>query len=144
MERKELKMGTNIRPAVSSKNKYWIDREKYYELKHFCRQYPAWKKAYSAFTTGKLTPSYSEKVQISNFEMPTEEFATLLYELSHKIQLVDVCATEADPELAKYLRLSVTEGFSFDYLKTTLDMPCGRDTFYDRYRKFFWLLSKRR
>jgi hypothetical protein len=23
-------------------------------------------------------------------------------------------------------------------------MPCGRDTYYDRYRRFFWLLDKMR
>ena len=29
------------------------------------------------------------------------------------------------------------------YLKSKLDIPCGRDMYYDRYRRFFWLLIKR-
>ena len=29
------------------KNQYWIDKHRYYELKHFCLQYPWWKKAYA-------------------------------------------------------------------------------------------------
>ena len=33
-------MGTQIRPELSEKNLYWIDRHRYYELKHFCLQYP--------------------------------------------------------------------------------------------------------
>lgn len=39
-------MGTTIRPEISKKNRYWIDKHRYYELKHFCLQYPTWKKAY--------------------------------------------------------------------------------------------------
>ncbi len=41
-------MPTNVRPEVSKKNPYYIERERYYELKHFCRQYPIWKKAHAA------------------------------------------------------------------------------------------------
>lgn len=41
-------MGTTIRPEISKKNRYWIDKHRYYELKHFCLQYPTWKKAHSS------------------------------------------------------------------------------------------------
>ena len=41
-------MGTEIRPELSDKNPYWIGKHRYYELKHFCLQYPIWKKAYAA------------------------------------------------------------------------------------------------
>ena len=40
-------MATKIRPVLSEKNKYYIDKHRYYELKHFCLQYDDWKKAYS-------------------------------------------------------------------------------------------------
>ena len=35
-------MGTVIRPEVSKSNEYWIPRDRYYELEHFCLQYPSW------------------------------------------------------------------------------------------------------
>lgn len=35
-------------PELSEKNPYWIERHRYYELKHFCLQYPLWKKMYEA------------------------------------------------------------------------------------------------
>ena len=41
-------MGTVIRPEITKKNKYWIEKHRYYELKHFCLQYPIWRKAYAA------------------------------------------------------------------------------------------------
>ena len=37
-------MGTTIRSEISKKNEYWIEKHRYYELKHFCMQYPIWKK----------------------------------------------------------------------------------------------------
>jgi hypothetical protein len=47
VERGEALMGTTIRPELSEKNPYWIEKHRYYELKHFCLQYPIWRKAYS-------------------------------------------------------------------------------------------------
>lgn len=29
-------MSTTIRPELSEKNQYWLDKHRYYELKHFC------------------------------------------------------------------------------------------------------------
>lgn len=40
-------MSTTVRSEISKKNIYWIEQHRYYELKHFCLQYPLWKKAYS-------------------------------------------------------------------------------------------------
>lgn len=33
------------RAEVSKRNKYYISKHRYYELKHFCLQYPEWKHA---------------------------------------------------------------------------------------------------
>lgn len=41
-------MGTTIRAKISSNNKWWISRHRYYELKHFCMQYWDWKKEIEA------------------------------------------------------------------------------------------------
>lgn len=38
-------MRNDMRPELSQKNPYWIGKHRYYELKHFCLQYPIWKKA---------------------------------------------------------------------------------------------------
>ena len=40
-------MATVIRAELSKNNKYWISKHRYYELKHFCLQYPEWQKEYS-------------------------------------------------------------------------------------------------
>jgi len=41
-------MGTTIKPELPDKNKHYIEKHRYYELKHFCLQYQAWKRAYAA------------------------------------------------------------------------------------------------
>jgi len=46
--------------------------------------------------------------------------------------------------LHRYILKAVTEGLSYTYLRTRMDIPCGKDMYYDRYRKFFWLLSQER
>lgn len=103
-------MATVIRAEISRKNKYWINKHRYYELKHFCLQYPIWKQK-----------------------------RDLVY-----ASMIERTAIEADPYLHNYIIKGVTEGRSYIYLRTVLGIPCGKDMYYDRYRKFFWLLSESR
>lgn len=102
-----LALMQNLRSELSKKNKYWIDKNRYYELKYFCLQYPLWKRAY-------------------------------------EMKEIEEAALKADPYLASYILKAVTEGLSFNYLKSRLEIPCGRDMYYDRYRRFFWLLNRSR
>lgn len=51
---------------------------------------------------------------------------------------------EADQVLYNYILKAVTEELSYTYLKSKLKIPCGKDMYYDRYRRFFWLLSNSR
>lgn len=138
-------MATVIRPEISEKNKYWIDKHRHYELKHFCLQYPEWKKAYAEFSDVSIPLSMMERIPTSNIPGdPTAKRALMRTYYSEKIKLIEKTALETDIYLHKYILRAVTEGLSFTYLKTRLDIPCGKDMYYDRYRRFFWLLSKAR
>lgn len=61
-----------------------------------------------------------------------------------RICTIEKAARDADPYLASYILKAVTEGLSYSYLKARLEIPCGRDMYYDRYRRFFWLLDRKR
>ena len=50
-------MATTIRPELSEKNPYWIEKHRYYELKHFCLQYPIWRKAYASLNSFSSKPA---------------------------------------------------------------------------------------
>lgn len=138
-------MATVIRPELSTKNKYWIDKHRHYELKHFCLQYPTWKRTYRALeqlgvtmTTFDRTPGNGAPTDV------TAKYAIRKFYYSSKIDMVEKAAREADQDLYLYILKAVTEGLSYTYLKTSMDIPCSKDTYYDRYRRFFWLLNESR
>lgn len=138
-------MATVIRPEISEKNKYWISKHRHYELKHFCLQYPTWKKEYELFGIPTLSAAVLERIPSGNIHGdPTAEFVLRKARYQEKIELIERIAREADKCLYEYILKAVTEGLSFTYLKTRMGIPCGRDMFYDRYRRFFWLLSEAR
>lgn len=138
-------MGTTIRPEISKKNRYWISKHRYYELKYFCLQYPGWRKAYSELVEyGVAVSNISNEFRTTDISDPTAKIAILKMNCMDRIEMVEKAAMEADKYLYKYIIKAVTEGHSYVYLKSKLDIPCSRETYYDRYRKFFWLLSHRR
>lgn len=139
-------MSTDIRPEISKKNKYWISKHRYYELRHFCLQYPDWKKAYSKLEleVSAGTSKIESVGRTSDISDPTARLAILQSECFRKIEMIEKAAVMADEELSLYILKAVTEATPVTYLQTVMGMPCSRDTFYDRYRKFFWILSSAR
>ena len=138
-------MATLIRAEISEKNKYWIDKHRHYELKHFCLQYPDWKQAYAEFDNIDIPLSMIDRMPTSNLPGdPTAKRAVMKAHYMDKIRLIEKAAMDADRYLYKYIIKAVTEGLSYTYLKSKLDIPCSRDMYYDRYRRFFWLLSNSR
>ena len=139
-------MGTTIRAKISPKNKYWISEHRYYELKHFCLQYPEWKKAYNSIDEMSISsPNLSETSSNTNIITDiTAKCAIAKTFYLDKIEMIEKAAKEADSELYNYILKAVTEGLSFTNMKTKLNIPCGKDMYYDRYRKFFWILNRTR
>lgn len=138
-------MATVIRPEISVKNKYWIDKHRHYELKHFCLQYPMWKKAYAEAVSSCTYLLDAERASSTGVHSDlTAKYAMKKAYYSDRIKLVERIAMETDDYLYGYILKAVTEGLSYTHLKARLEIPCGRDMFYDRYRKFFWLLSQSR
>lgn len=139
-------MSTVIRPELSEKNKYWISRHRYYELKHFCLQYPEWKKALLAIEDLSISSPRLDDIPSSTYTHgdPTSRQAIAKAYYSDKIEMLERIVQETDKELAGYILLAVTEELSYNHLKTKMDIPCGKDMYYDRYRRFFWLLNKER
>lgn len=139
-------MATVIRPQISEKSKYYIDKHRYYELKHFCLQYKEWKKGYELCNESIIFASNLEHSPsgCSGHSDLTAKYAMRCVEYAKRIHIIEKAAMEADKDLYMYLLKAVTEGLSYAYLKTKLDIPCGKDMYYDRYRRFFWLLSESR
>lgn len=138
-------MSTTIRPELSERNPYWIEKHRYYELKHFCMQYPFWVNARAALDgLSRKRMELAVLLATGSHSDPTAKCALARAFYSERIEMLERVALNADRELASYILKGVTGGVSYDYLKARLDIPCCKDTYYDRYRRFFWLLHKER
>ncbi len=134
-----------MKPTISKNNDYFVEKHRYYELKHFCLQYPEWKKALDSLDSSLKSPSLStlpdRNATPSN---PTEKIAYARAYYSERIAMVEESVREADADLYGYLLQTVTEGMSYDSLKAHDTMPVGRAEYYARLRKLYWLIHLRR
>lgn len=137
-------MATTIRPELSEKNRYWIERHRYYELKHFCLQYPIWKKSYLALDGLSRRPNDLALFQNNEHGDPTARCAEAREVYRKRMELVEQTAIATDADLSNYILRAVTEGISYDGLKMRFDIPCSKDVYYELYRRFFWLLNQKR
>lgn len=132
-----------LKAELSEKNKYWISRHRYYELKHFCLQYPEWRRLYANLEF-KMEGKLGDGISSSNVSDPTAKLGQMRADLKRAMELVERCAVDADPVLGKYVLKGVIYGITFVRLQTMEEIPCGKDLYYDCYRRFFWLLSQRK
>lgn len=136
---------TRNRPKVSQNNKYYISKHRFYELKHFCLQYSEWVNKCNLYK-GYICTSSVVRINgtIGNVQDPVCDIYARIEDLSSKIRMVKEACELADEQLSSYILKAVTEDRSFTYLQTVLEIPCSRSTFYDRYRKFYFILSNLR
>ena len=137
-------MSTVTRPELSEKNKFWIEKHRYYELKHFCLQYTIWKKARAALTGLASRPQDLERYFSGKHSDPTAKCAEARLFYTERMELVENAARATDEELAVYILMGVTDGLSYDHLRVAYNIPCCKEVYYRLYRKFFWLLNKTR
>ena len=138
-------MSTVIRPEISERSAFYISKHRYYELKHFCLQYPEWREKLKQidglivnldrFAAGAKGGGYSD---------PTALYAEARVFLSQRMEMVDRAAEKACGYLAKAMIESVTHGISYEKMAARGLVCCGKEAWYAAYRKFFWLLDKSR
>lgn len=138
-------MCTNVRPVVSKKKEYWISKERYYELKHFCFQYKDWQKMLLALEGLNLNGNLPEFFTTDKYPTsPVERVVIAREHYKNLINMVEEAARLADIDICKFVLMAVTDDISCTSLITKYDMPCGKDKFYVAYRRFFWHLSQLR
>lgn len=128
-------MGNIIRAEVSENNPYWIEKHRYYELKHFCLQYPIWKRNYVSLDgLSSRSTNYVAVIANSTVCDPTAKIGMLKSYFSKRMDMIEKTAERTDTELAEYILKGVTEGWSYDIIKARLEIPCCKDTYYKEYR----------
>ena len=132
------------KPELSKKNKYYLPKHRYYELKHFCLQYPGWKHHLDILSDWPNRVAKQGRDDTNKDRRPTEQIIMKKMFLKERIELVERVAKETDPVIGPYILRGVTEERSYDQLRAAHDIPCCKDVYYNLYRKFFYLLSEAR
>lgn len=105
-----------VKSELSQNNKYWIPRHRYFELKHFCLQYPEWKKEYiellSTYPLYAVVNEHNSTMQrlkrkLALLDVTDEQTASGKLDLI--IQLPYVVKTEARREQANRRRQDLEE-----------------------------------
>lgn len=130
-----------IRPELSNKNCYKLDKNRYYELKYFCFQYAEW--VHQLEVLDGYSRTNGIQIEPNNGSYGNKTYSTVAKRETYlkKIDLIKRVATEVDGYLSKYLIKGITENLSYDILKVRFDIPCSRGVYYKKYRQFFALLD---
>ena len=137
-------MSTDIRPEISKRKPFWISKHRFYELKHFCLQYSEWQDELKLISCGKH-PLAEEKIgKSAGPGDPVLSCVIKREELNDHIDMVDKAAKVCSEELGKYVFKGVTRGISYEHLLAQNGIPCCKETYYESFRRFFWILSKMR
>lgn len=124
--------------------KYNISRHRFAQLYHFCLQYPEWRDELKYKTDNVCSVEITDMPTAHNNESNVEKLAIRRAQLESKCKLIEQTAMEADPDIYQYLIKAVTcECISYNYLRTYMGIPCGKNYYYDKRRKFYYLLSKK-
>ena len=104
------------------KTEYALSKHRFYELKHFCLQYPEWKKLYS------ILDGWSKEAGKSEGDTTSRD-GIKRCDICRNVELIEYCAMITDRDILRY----VTD--------SGIGLPA--ELRYS-YRRFFWELSKRR
>lgn len=102
--------------------------------------YHEWEREYEALEETSQAITLDDMPHSHNPVNMLENVAIRRAELAEKMKVVEDTAEEADPELSKYILKGVTDD---DAKYENLNIPCSRNTYYDRRRKFYYLLNKK-
>lgn len=112
------------------KSKYALSKHRFYELKHFCLQFPEWEALYS------VIDGWSEESGTDTSDT-TSRYGIQMAELAYKMELVRGTATDVGKQYAEMIFEAAAYGKSPKLLSDQKD-------FWYYYRLFFWELSKKR
>lgn len=139
-------MSNRVRTKLSVKNPYYISPERMLELRHFVYQYDSWKrwlKDYS-FKYGMIT--YDVIYHDRNICKPVEEEVERRDRFLSHIDMVNKTLensfSEIPDRVLNYILEAITTNKPYEWLRTKHNVPFGKDYYFKRYRKFYWLLDK--
>lgn len=123
--------------------RYSLSRFEYNYAKWYSLKYNEWLEEYNQLKDSVSGTHFEEAVQGGKGSNPTERLGARRAELRNKMLKVEHAAWDAGGDLAKYVLLGViNENVTFEVLKQKYQIPCERKLYYEKRRKYYYLLSK--
>lgn len=147
-------MATTIRPTLSTKNPYWLPKDRFYELKHFCLQYPVWKDAYEHIDSAiehdveRLNIMCAKPIAYGKnpayvAAQAREAFYTKMHMIELSADIADHTLNKKSTELKKLLIEAVSYGYAYDtMLARHPDMNISKGIWKNAYRCFFYNMNR--
>lgn len=137
---------TDVRTGLK-KSKWRLPKYEHRMLLNFALQYNDWVKELD-YIRGLKAIQDGAGVHGSVPGDPTGSSAAKAAELSEKIRLVDEAAEEAGEDLALWIKESVVSRkdgrpYSYSVMRSEYRIPCSRDIFLERRRKFYYILAQK-
>lgn len=124
--------------------KYKLSKHEYLKAYHYALCYNDWRLEYAALSDNMKAIRYSDMPHGNGPGDLTELYGQKRAELSEKMHNVESAALEADPDIGEFiLYAAINEGVTFKYLQSEKHIPCSHNLYYDRRRKFYYLLNKK-
>lgn len=121
---------------------YYVEKERYLELLHHCRQYSSW-----LVKANEILLSFPKMCDVNLGNEWRDSVASKAAERERyliKADTIKNLCQEVCPEAHRYLLICIVGGHSYDTIEAKFDtLPISRHRFYEAYRKFFWLLDKK-
>lgn len=126
----------------TERSKWYIQKEVYLTVIHYCRQYPLWAAELETEPDASKAIVYDkERVQSSNKYDATSEIAMHRHVIAQKKAVIDKVSEEVAGDMAKWLRLGVCYGMTFPDLEAR-GIPCADKTYYRMRKRFYYEVSK--
>lgn len=128
------------------RGKWKIDKHSFLMALHYAYNYDGWKQIYDELQAGLGAKAigYTDMPKGGSCYDETSEKGEKLAEYGRKIRLIERTAMEAGGDIYPWLLTGVTnENATYNYLRLTKGMPCGHRQYYEKRRKFYYILAQK-
>jgi len=132
-------MRESTKGVLSMKNKYYIPKYRYYELKYRCLQYNDWLSRYNELT-GWLFAHDTSKIKVDGGEMPDQTYNCVKerMDIRHYMDQVKHALMPLPMSLQTPIFEAITEGKGWQVMQAKYELVCTRDEYYNAYHLFFY------
>lgn len=132
-----------MRRYLPNWEQYGIDKERYLELLHMCRQYPVWKQKLEDLT-GIQALKMDSQPHGTGVGDPVAVLAEKRERYIHKIELIEKCARAiGGGDWTRALIQNVCYGQGYFMLDPVIMPTANRNAFFKSRKEFFILLNER-